>query len=72
MEEGSSKVPDMRQEASPPTEAGFNQIIIEQNDSTTSYNKNFSITLVSKRETVKELIEIAKSLKTDALSANLH
>ena len=62
----------MRQEASPPTEAGFNQIIIEQNDSTTSYNKNFSITLVSKRETVKELIEIAKSLKTDALSANLH
>ena len=52
MEEGSSKVPDMRQEASPPTEAGFNQIIIEQNDSTTSYNKNFSITLVSKRETV--------------------
>ena len=62
----------MRQEASPPTEAGFNQIIIEQNDSTTSYNKNFSITLVSKSETVKELIEIAKSLKTDALSANLH
>ena len=62
----------MRQEAKTTSYPGFYEVRIERNDSTTSYNKNFSITLVSKRETVKELIEIAKSLKTDALSANLH
>ena len=66
MEESGSEVPDMRQEAKTTTLPGFYEVRIERNDSTTSYNKNFALTLVSKSETVKELLEIGKSFIRNA------
>ena len=41
------------------------EIKIDMNNSTTSYNKNMSITLVSKTENCKELIKIAKETIND-------
>jgi hypothetical protein len=61
LEEGSPEVPQVQQKA---TEA-FYEIKVEWNDSTTSYNKNKAITLVSKTENCKELIEIAKQTFDD-------
>ena len=54
-------MPQVQQKA---TEA-FYEIKVEWNDSTTSYNKNKAITLVSKTENCKELIEIGKKTFND-------
>ncbi|MSV26719.1 MAG: hypothetical protein CK527_00050 [Nitrosarchaeum sp.] len=43
----------------------LNEIRIEINDSTTSFNKNHSITLKSKTETVTELLLLAEKFLSE-------
>ena len=58
-------MPDMQQEDKAAEGAAFYEIKVEINDSTTSFNRNKCITLVSKTENCKELIKIAKETIND-------
>ena len=58
-------MPEVQQEDKAAEGNTFFEIKIDMNNSTTSYNKNMSITLVSKTENCKELIKIAKETIND-------
>ena len=58
-------MPEVQQEDKAAEGTAFFEIKIDMNNSTTSYNKNMSITLVSKTENCKELIKIAKETIND-------
>ncbi len=58
-------MPEVQQEDKAAEGNAFFEIKIDMNNSTTSYNKNMSITLVSKTENCKELIKIAKETIND-------
>lgn len=58
MVRGCSKVPEMQQESKEID--GFYSIKLEINDSTTSHNKDKSITLMSKDENCQRLLILAK------------
>lgn len=58
-------MPEVQQEVKAPEGNATFEIKIEVNNSTTSFNKNMSVTLVSKTENCKELIKIAKETIND-------
>tara|TARA_B100001540_G_C15535003_1_gene518719 strand:- start:250 stop:432 length:183 start_codon:yes stop_codon:yes gene_type:complete len=58
-------MPEMQQEDKTAEGNTLFEIKIDMNNSTTSFNKNMSITLVSKTENCKELIKIAKETIND-------
>lgn len=58
-------MPEVQQEDKTAEGNTLFEIKIDMNNSTTSYNKNMSITLVSKTENCKELIKIAKETIND-------